>query len=77
VVLHLPAGVVARHAQDGIVEEIGPGRCRLVLGAWSWPALAALVGRFDAGFEVVGPAALRDACARLARRYAAAAAGGG
>jgi predicted DNA-binding transcriptional regulator YafY len=77
VVLHLPAGVVARHAQDGIVEEIGPGRCRLVLGAWSWPALAALVGRFDAGFEVVRPAALRDACARLARRYAAAAAGDG
>ncbi|MEV4092540.1 helix-turn-helix transcriptional regulator [Streptosporangium saharense] len=73
VILHLPAAVVSRHTHDGVVEELGPDRCRLVLGSWSWPALAAAFGRFDADIEVVGPADLRDAFARLAHRYAAAA----
>ncbi len=52
-----------------------PDRCRLVLGSWSWPGLAAAIGRFDAAIEVVRPAELRDAFAHLARRYAEAAAG--
>ncbi|MFW5418219.1 WYL domain-containing protein [Nocardiopsis sp. CNT-189] len=73
VILDLPAAEVSRHARDGIVEELGPDRCRLVLGSWSWTALAADVGRFDAGIEVVGPDGLAEAFARLARRYAAAA----
>lgn len=72
VILDLPAAVVSRHTRDGLVEEITPNRCRLVLGSWSWAGLAATVGRFDAPFEVVGPAELRDAFAQLARRYAAA-----
>jgi hypothetical protein len=46
-----------------------------MLGSWSWPALAASVGRFDAGIEVVGPPELKDAFALLARRYAQAASG--
>jgi hypothetical protein len=58
---------------SGGEEELGPDRCRLVLGSWSWPGLAADIGRFDADIEVVGPAELRDAFARLARRYAGAA----
>jgi predicted DNA-binding transcriptional regulator YafY len=77
VVLDVPAAVVSRYTRDGVVEELGPDRCRLVLGSWSWAGLAASLGRFDADIEVVGPAELRDAFAHLARRYAAAAAPGG
>lgn len=70
VILHLPAATVARHAGDGVVEELGPDRCRLTLGSWSWPALAAALARFDADIEVVGPGELTDAFAHLARRFA-------
>lgn len=73
VVLHLPATAVAPFAQDGIVEELGPDRCRLALGSWSWTGLAATIGRFDADVEVIGPPELNDAFARLATRYANAA----
>ncbi|MBT2427837.1 WYL domain-containing protein [Streptomyces sp. ISL-112] len=73
VILGLPAAEVLRHTREGIVEELGPDRCRLVLGSWSWPGLVAAVGRFDADIEVVGPPELRSAFARLAARYAAAA----
>ncbi|MCX4804509.1 WYL domain-containing protein [Streptomyces sp. NBC_01214] len=73
VILHMPAAAVFRHTRDGIVEELGRDRCRLVLGSWSWPALAASFGRFDADIEVVGPPELTDAFAHLARRYANAA----
>ncbi|MET7300570.1 WYL domain-containing protein [Embleya sp. NPDC005575] len=69
VLLDLPAAAVSGYVRDGIVEELGPNRCRLVLGSWSWPGLAAAVGAFDADIEVVGPPELRDAFARLARRY--------
>jgi biotin operon repressor len=72
VLLDRPAAEVSAFAGDGIVEEIGPGRCRLILGSWSWIGLAAALGRFDADFEIVGPAELRAAAARLARRYAGA-----
>ncbi|MDT0490781.1 WYL domain-containing protein [Streptomyces griseus] len=74
VVLGLPAADVLRHTHDGVVEELGADRCRLVLGSWSWPGLAAAIGRFDADIEVIGPSELRDALAHLARRYAAASA---
>nr|WP_208619053.1 WYL domain-containing protein [Streptomyces hygroscopicus] len=76
VILGLPAADVFPYVHDGVVEALGPDRCRLVLGAWSWPGLAATIGRFDADIEVVGPPELKDAFARLARRYAAAAGGG-
>ncbi|MER5776704.1 WYL domain-containing protein [Streptomyces sp. NPDC002039] len=71
--LDLPAAAVSRYAHDGFVEELGPHRCRLVLGSWSWPGLAATLGRFDADIEVVGPTELREAFAHLAHRYARAA----
>ncbi|WP_219509818.1 helix-turn-helix transcriptional regulator [Nonomuraea ceibae] len=77
VILGLPAAEVSRFAGEALVEELGPDRCRVVLGSWSWPGLAAALGRFDADIEVVGPPELRDAFARLARRYAAAATGPG
>ncbi|MFC9241794.1 helix-turn-helix transcriptional regulator [Streptomyces decoyicus] len=73
VVLDLPATAVAPFTQDGIVEELGPDRCRLALGSWSWTGLAATIGRFDADIEVIGPPELNDAFARLAIRYANAA----
>ncbi|MFJ9586203.1 helix-turn-helix transcriptional regulator [Streptomyces acidicola] len=73
VILDLPAAEVSRYSHDVIVEELGPNRCRLVLGSWSWPGLAAAIGRFDADIEVVGPAELKDAFAHLARRFANAA----
>ncbi|MBD0424668.1 WYL domain-containing protein [Streptomyces sp. TRM S81-3] len=75
VIIDLPAGTVSRHAHDAVVEELGPDRCRVVIGSWSWPALAATIGRFDADIEVVGPAGLKEAFAHLAHRFAHAAAG--
>ncbi|MFI8262500.1 MULTISPECIES: helix-turn-helix transcriptional regulator [unclassified Streptomyces] len=74
VILDLPAATVSRYTHDGLVEELGPNRCRLVLGSWSWTGLAAAIGRFDADFEVVGPPELKEAFAHLARRYTTAAA---
>ena len=73
VVLDLPAAEVAPFAGDGIVEALGPYRCRLSAGSWSWVGLAAAIGRFDTGIEVVGPDELWHAFDRLASRYAAAA----
>ena len=73
VILDLPVAEVSPFVHDGVVEELGPNRCRLTSGSWSWPALAADIGRFDADIEVVGPTELKDAFAHLARRYAKAA----
>lgn len=74
-ILDLPASAVAPHTADGIVEPLGPARCRVITGSWSWTALAADLGRFDANLHVIGPPALHEACAALARRYAAATTG--
>lgn len=68
VVLDLPIAQVAPFAGDGVVEELGPARTRLLLGSWSWPALAATVARFGTEIEVVGPDRLRDAFTDLSRR---------
>ncbi|MEV6926055.1 YafY family protein [Dactylosporangium sp. NPDC051485] len=76
VILDLPAATVALYTRDGIVEELGPDRCRLTLGSWSWPSLAAAIARFDTEIEVVGPAELAGAFGRLARRFARTAAAG-
>nr|WSS69868.1 WYL domain-containing protein [Streptomyces sp. NBC_01175] len=75
VVLGLPAEDVAPFARDGIVEELGPDRCRLTLGSWSWTGLATTIGHFDADIQIIGPPELTGAFAELAARYAAAAAG--
>jgi predicted DNA-binding transcriptional regulator YafY len=69
VILELAAATVALYTRDGLVEEISPDRCRLTLGSWSWPSLAAAVARFDAEIEVIGPDELTDAFAHLARRF--------
>ncbi|TDB94545.1 WYL domain-containing protein [Nonomuraea longispora] len=75
VILRAPAAEVSRFTRDGVVEELGPDRCRLVLGSWSWIGLAAAIGRYDADIEAVAPGELKDAFARLARRYAGAVGG--
>ncbi|UQU66914.1 WYL domain-containing protein [Couchioplanes caeruleus] len=75
VVLGAPPATIATYTRDGIVEEAGPGRCRLTLGSWSWPALAAAFARYDADIEVVGPPELTDAFAHLADRFHKAATG--
>lgn len=75
VLLDLPAATVARYTRDGLVEQVTPDRCRLTLGSWSWPSLAAAVARYDADIDVVGPDELAEAFAHLARRFARTAAG--
>lgn len=72
VLIDLPAARVTEFVSDGLVEEAGPDRCRLVVGSWSWTAVAAQVTRFDAAFQVVGPPELAQACTVLAARFAAA-----
>jgi predicted DNA-binding transcriptional regulator YafY len=76
VILGLPARDVLPFAGDGTVRELGPQRCSLEAGSWSWGALAASFGRFETAMEVVGPPELAAAFEALADRYAAAAATG-
>ncbi|WP_327085527.1 WYL domain-containing protein [Nonomuraea sp. NBC_01738] len=71
-ILDVPAAAIAEWVPGGaVVEEIGPERCRLSMGAWSWIGLAALYGTFAADMEVIGPPELVEACAELAARYSA------
>ena len=71
VILHLPASAVLPFAGDGTVVALGPDRCSLEVGAWSWGALAASFGRFEATMEVEGQPELSSAFAELADRYTA------
>ena len=68
VIVHRPFAYVIAFAGDGEVEPVGPDRCRLRLGAWSWAGLAATLARFDADLEVLDPPELRQAFAALADR---------
>lgn len=73
VILHLPIAEITPYLRDEVAEELAPDRTRLLLGSWSWISLATMIGRFDAEFDVLAPPELTSACARLARRYTAAA----
>ncbi|WP_199424463.1 helix-turn-helix transcriptional regulator [Actinotalea solisilvae] len=73
-VVHAEAADIARWAgSQGVVEPLGPGRCRVVSGSWSWTGLAAWLGLFGCDVDVVGPPELRAAARELADRYARAA----
>lgn len=72
--LALPAAEVAPFAHDGVVEALGPQRCRLTLGAWSWVGLAGAVARYDADVLTASPPELARAFHSLAERFATAAA---
>ncbi len=70
VLLHLPARDVIPFAGDGTVTPIDEHTCILGSGSWSWGALAASFGRFEAPMEVIEPAELATAFADQAERYA-------
>lgn len=76
VVLELPADAVLPFVGDGVVESLGPDRCRVSMGSWSWIGLATSIGRFDAPIADVRPAELAGAFAHLARRFSSAATSG-
>lgn len=71
VVLHAPASRVIPFIDDGIVESVDAESCLVELGAWSWGALAALLLRFEASIDVVGPTELTAAFAEVGRRASA------
>lgn len=69
-VLHCPAERIRPWVGgQAVVEELGPDRCRVVAGSWSWVGLAAWLGMFGVDLELLRPEPLRDAAADLARRY--------
>lgn len=70
VLLHLPAREVLPFAGDGRVTAVDEGSCTLEAGSWSWGALAASFGRFEAEMEVVGPPELAEAFGVVAGRFA-------
>ena len=76
-IMHVGAAQIAPWVGSAVLEELGPERCRLIAGSWSWAGLASWLGMFDVEFDVVGPAELHTAAAMLTRRYAAATAGPG
>ncbi|WP_144760874.1 YafY family protein [Curtobacterium sp. 9128] len=74
-VLDVAARSVAPYLEadaDAVLEDLGPDRCRLTIGAWSWTALAARFAGFDVDFTVDGPEDLRTECTALAGRLRAA-----
>jgi predicted DNA-binding transcriptional regulator YafY len=75
VIMHAPAAAVAPYLGDGTLVALGPDRCELTAGSWSWAGLAASIARHDVAFEVLDPPALRSAFATLAQRALAAAQG--
>ena len=73
-ILHAPAADIDSWVhRQAVVEPVGPDRCRVVAGSWSWDRLAVWAGLFEVDMEIVGPAELRAAASRLADRYHAAA----
>jgi predicted DNA-binding transcriptional regulator YafY len=71
VILHRSAREILPFAGDGVVEDLGPDRCSIEVGSWSWIALAAALNRFDTAIEVLFPDDLTAAFAELAARNAA------
>ena len=69
VILSTSSAEIAPYLGADMVEDLGAHRCRVFLGSWSWVALAASIGRFDAEIEVVGPPELADAFRELAERF--------
>ncbi|MFI5607877.1 helix-turn-helix transcriptional regulator [Amycolatopsis sp. NPDC051903] len=69
-VVEAPAAVVQqRIGQWTTVEELGPGRCRVLMtaDALEWPTFA--LGAVDADFHIVEPAQLRDRVREWGARF--------
>lgn len=73
-ILHAPAAALTEWTRgQAIVEDVGPDRCRVSAGSWSWTGLAAWFGMFDVEVELIGPPELRAATTALAARMTRAA----
>ena len=72
VVLHLPLSEVLPYVGDGVASAVDADRTEYTVGSWSWVALAATLGRFDAEVEMVEPPELKKAFEKLAIRFEAA-----
>lgn len=72
-IVDLPLRAVRPFLRDALAESVDDGRTLIEAGSWSWIALAASFGRFDAAIEVVDPPELAEAFATLAGRYGSAA----
>ncbi len=72
-VIDAPAAEVQPWAgRQSVVEALGPDRCRVLAGSWSWERLAAWVSWWEVPVRIVGPPELRAAADRLGRRFLAA-----
>jgi hypothetical protein len=68
-VLEVSARTIAPYLPaDAELEPLGPDRCRLTRGSWSWEGLAAAFAASAADYTVEGPEELRTATAALAER---------
>jgi len=73
-VLATAARVVAPYLPpEAELEDLGPDRCRVRLGSWSWEGLAGRFAGFAVDFTVEEPDALRVAVAAVAVRLGSAA----
>ncbi len=69
-VIDAPATEVQPWAgRQSVVEALGPDRCRVLAGSWSWERLAAWVSWWEVPVRIVGPPELRAAADRLGRRF--------
>ncbi|MFG6468415.1 helix-turn-helix transcriptional regulator [Roseateles sp. BYS87W] len=73
VLIQLPAEKVLPFVGDGQVTAVDAESCLLKMGSWSWHALAAVFGQFNAPMNVVEPQELRESFNALAQRYTQAA----
>ena len=69
-IVDLPLPVVRPFLGDAVAEVVDEERTMIVAGSWSWVALAASFGRFDAAITAIEPPELVEAFATLAGRYA-------
>ncbi|WP_433608284.1 helix-turn-helix transcriptional regulator [Dactylosporangium sp. CA-139114] len=70
-ILHVTAAAANEWVRgQALVEDVGPDRCRVTAGSWSWTGLAAWFSMFGTDFELVGPPELIEAGAALAGRFA-------
>lgn len=69
VIVDLPLRAVSPFLGDAVAEASGDDGTMIDAGSWSWIALAASFGRFDAAIEPIEPPELVEAFATLADRY--------
>lgn len=68
-ILRASASDLAPYLAPADLDDLGGGRCRVRLGAWSWTSLAASFGRLDTDLDEVRPPELARAFDDLAHRF--------